>query len=293
MKIFKYKDFVLEKSIGSENIRSKWYSDMDKKTFYALVNLDPTRVRKKDFSKPGKYFKWLAREYKAARIDNNFLFKPQFSYLRNELNYYLFITTTGWFKKQIKIQNKLNPGYSANFDILKYKYNDFRNYIYKLKFLYERETEKAKFDILYSDDNLDVIIPLNFAASYQIAKNTNWCTQSKIGWDSWSRRAILYRVIFKDGEKLKITWGKENYFCMLASDKYPEINTGGNPFEIIDGKEKWVENLNRQIEYYGDTRGGVVILKKLQELLLRLSKESKNAIESHYFKHHDPDALIK
>ena len=55
MEILRFKNFseiILEKSIGSEEIRKKWYSDLDKKEFYKLVNIDPTSIRKKDFSKP-------------------------------------------------------------------------------------------------------------------------------------------------------------------------------------------------------------------------------------------------
>ena len=71
MEILRFKNFseiILEKSIGSEEIRNKWYPDLDKKIFYKLVNLDPTSIRKKDFSKPGKYVKWLINMYKKWSI---------------------------------------------------------------------------------------------------------------------------------------------------------------------------------------------------------------------------------
>jgi len=57
------KSLILEKSIGSEEIRKKWYSDLPKDIFYKLVNIDPTSVRKKELSKPGKYVKWLIISY--------------------------------------------------------------------------------------------------------------------------------------------------------------------------------------------------------------------------------------
>ena len=69
---------IFEKSIGSEEIRKKWYSDLPKKTFYSLVNIDPTSVRKKDFSKPGKYSKWLIREYKKGNLNDNLLEDNEF-----------------------------------------------------------------------------------------------------------------------------------------------------------------------------------------------------------------------
>ena len=69
MNILRFNNFseIFEKSIGSEEIRKKWYSDLDKKTFYKLVNIDPTSVRKKEFSKPGKYVKWLITQYKKVQ----------------------------------------------------------------------------------------------------------------------------------------------------------------------------------------------------------------------------------
>ena len=38
---------LFEASIGSENIRKKWYPKIPKKLFYTIINLDPTSVRKK------------------------------------------------------------------------------------------------------------------------------------------------------------------------------------------------------------------------------------------------------
>jgi hypothetical protein len=35
---------------------------------------------------------------------------------------------------------------------------------------YELQTEELKYDIVYSDDKLDVLIPINFTASYELAK---------------------------------------------------------------------------------------------------------------------------
>jgi hypothetical protein len=78
MDILRFNDFyeiLLEKSIGSEEIRKKWYPDLDKKIFYKLVNTDPTSVRKKGFSKPGKYVKWLIMQYKRMVYEEQREFK--------------------------------------------------------------------------------------------------------------------------------------------------------------------------------------------------------------------------
>jgi hypothetical protein len=44
--LFNIEEFIVEKSIGSESIRMKYYSDLPKHVFYSIVNLDPTSVRK-------------------------------------------------------------------------------------------------------------------------------------------------------------------------------------------------------------------------------------------------------
>ncbi len=80
MDILRFNDFyeiLLEKSIGSEEIRKKWYPDLDKKIFYKLVNTDPTSVRKKGFSKPGKYVKWLIMQYKRMVYEEQQEFKER------------------------------------------------------------------------------------------------------------------------------------------------------------------------------------------------------------------------
>ena len=163
MRLLRFMEFsspLLEKSIGSEEIRNKWYSDLDKKIFYKLVNLDPTSVRKKDFSKPGKYVKWLINMYKKESKSEYFDFDREFD---SDLNFKLFVFSTGWYASKVKKESfylggELNK--TIENDIFKFPtLRDFERDIYKYQDEYRKETEDAKYDVVFSDDKVDVLIP--------------------------------------------------------------------------------------------------------------------------------------
>lgn len=253
------KYILFEKSIGSENIRTKYYSDIPKRTFYKITKIDPTSVRKENFSKPGKYSKWLIKQYKRNLLNLDDEFYTQM------LNYYLFIFSTSWFNKKYKGEN----------DIYKYTLSQFMLKMMKLKDMYESETKDSKFDLVYSDDNIDVLIPLNFSASYEISKNTDWCTQSKCGFDMWNNASILFRIVPKNNrdERLKLTWNKKYpYTWYIASIKYPEIRGRISPFLSKNGKEMWQYRLEDFNEKYKEQK---TIIYKTMKLL---SEDAKNYI---------------
>ena len=278
-----FENFLLEKSIGSENTRVKWYSDIDKKLFYKIIKMDPTSIRKKDFSKLGKYSKWLIREYKKGAFrgfyENNYKGEvPMDGKLTwkghtEKINYYLFIFSTGWFKRYSKNNN-------LSFDILTYSMEKFIETIYHIEEEFKRETEGAKYDYIYSDDNLKVILPLNYTASYEVAKNTDWCSKTIGSYNDWSQRAILYRIIFSDGEKIKITWEKDNMQCNIASLEYPEIRPNGNPFDKLkNGKERWEEHMIYN-KIYNKVSGDH--WEHLEKLIRRIPENVKKIIVDHF-----------
>lgn len=129
MEILRFDDFsglLLEKSIGSEEIRKKWYPDLDKKIFYKLVNLDPTSVRKKEFSKPGKYTKWLISMYKKMKSQDYFESDDSDldRYFNSDLVFMLFVFSTGWYRSKVKKESfylggQLNK--TLENDILKFR----------------------------------------------------------------------------------------------------------------------------------------------------------------------------
>jgi hypothetical protein len=296
MAILRFKGFsnmILEKSIGSEEIRNKWYSDMDKKIFYKLVNIDPTSVRKKDFSKPGKYVKWLVAVYKKLVAKSEYLDAEDFDvYFDSNLNFKLFVFSTGWYKSKVKKESFYLGGQlnrTIENDIFKFKtLNEFESHMYKYEEEYRKETEDAKYDVVFSDDKVDILIPINFTASAETAKNTEWCSQSYGGYSMWNKVALLFRIIPKDNryDKLKLTWGKNNKAWYLSCSKYPEIRGYNNPFDKTDGIENWKVSKN---EMDNDTNWGKWKENsiKIGETMNLLSEKAKETIKEYYNKNGD------
>jgi hypothetical protein len=284
-------DYLVEKSIGSEEIRIKWYSGIDKKIFYKIVNIDPTSVRKvknhptygqREFSKPGKYVKWLLIRLKRGDFNMPWLSIPNLlddDEFCKKLNYYLFIYSTNWTKNKIKASNQIDY-----LDIMKFKsISDFISFIGKIVTEYETKTEKSKFDLIYSDTKIDIMVPLNFSASYETAKNTDWCTQTLPGFNMWSKMSILYRIIPKDDQydKLKLTWRHSGGWNMACS-KYPEIGESGSPFEK---RGRDVELWEFIIDLYLSNDDVVESKKRKYEEIKKtmsiVSNEAKISIEKH------------
>jgi hypothetical protein len=289
MVILKFKNFsdiILEKSIGSEEIRKKWYADFDKKIFYKLVNLDPTSVRKKEFSKPGKYVKWLINMYKKESKSEYFDFNDSFN---SDLNFKLFIFSTGWYKSKVKKESfylggELNK--TIENDILKFPtLRDFERHMYNYQDEYRKETEDAKYDVVFSDDKVNILIPINFTASAETAKNTEWCSQSYGGYSMWNRMALLFRIIPKDKsyDKLKLTWNKDNKGWYLACSKYPEIRGGNNPFDKVNNIENWkiCKNEMDQNNNWDKWKENSI---KIEETMNLLSEKAKETIKEYYNK---------
>jgi len=299
MKLLKFIEFdtpLLEKSIGSEEIRKKWYPNLDKKIFYKLVNIDPTSVRKKDFSKPGKYTKWLIMQYNEESKSEYFDFD---TYFNSDLNFTLFIFSTGWYKSKVKKESfylggELNK--TLENDILKFRTIwDFEKHMYKYEDEYRKQTEEAKYDVVFSDDKIDILIPINFTASAETAKNTEWCSQSYGGYSMWNQMCLLFRIIPKDKtyDKLKLTWVKKERSSSkkwyIACSKYPEIHGEDSPFNIINGKESWQERIEYMNGIYNDDRPGSIKWRENSDNITKtmslLSDKAKETIIKYYEKY--------
>ncbi len=303
MKLLKFIEFdtpLLEKSIGSEEIRKKWYSDLDKKIFYKLVNIDPTSVRKKDFSKPGKYTKWIIAMYKKMNEQNYFEDDSDFDrYFNSELNFMLFVFSTGWYKSKVKKETFYlggQPNKTLENDILKFRTIwNFIGHMSKIIEEYRKQTEEAKYDIVFSDDKIDILIPINFTASAETAKNTEWCSKSYDGYSMWNQMSLLFRIIPKDEnyDRLKLTWVKKERSSSkkwyIACSKYPEIHGEDSPFNIINGKESWQERIEYMNGIYNDDRPGSIKWRENSDNITKtmslLSDKAKETIIKYYEKY--------
>lgn len=240
MKIKKYYDFIIEKSIGSEEIRVKHYDDLEKTKYYQIINIDPTSVRKKGFSKPGKYSKWLLHHYKIGLLSDSLLDDKKYT---TALTEYLFVFSTNWYSSKYKSNVFVSGGELSHLminDINKFSLSNFMSKMLSIRDEYLTETEDAKYDVIYSDGVLDVFVPLNFTASKKSAENTQWCSKSFSGYSNWNKMAILFRIVPKDGtmDKIKFTY-KYNGDWFMAGPVYPELSGNGSPFENVDGKPRW------------------------------------------------------
>lgn len=316
------KDYIVEKSIGSENIRNKHYSDLPKDIYYSIVNLDPTSVRKKDFSKPGRYVKWLILQYKKnpSEMDlwRNSYFEDGVGKNDNpinalqiilkdkdrisELNKYLFIFSTQWYRSKSKKSTYVIGGRvskTVENDIFKFKsINEFEDTMKKMMIEYEADTEDAKFEVVYSDEKMDILIPINFTASFETSKNTQWCSQSYSGYSDWSERSLMFRIIPKDTkfDRVKITWenkygknsntGYDNTWY-IAGSKYPEVTGIGNPFKKEkNGKERWDNKIDEFINFGNNPHieRYTVHFQKVRDTMALLNDDIKKRIVSFYDK---------
>lgn len=249
MRVKKYNDFILEKSIGSEEIRQKYYGDLEKRKYYQIINLDPTSVRKKDFSKPGKYSKWLLYQYKIGFLTDDNLNDKKFT---DQLTNYLFLFSTNWYANQFKKSNFYIGGLTMNTmdnDINKFSLSNFMAKMLPLQDEFLSETQDAKYDIVYSDDLLEIFVPLNFTASRESAQNTQWCSSNYSGYSVWHKDAILFRILPKDQslDKLKFTYKFDGKW-FIAGPEYPEIMGLKNPFEQKDGVPEWLRKKNKAFD---------------------------------------------
>ncbi len=85
----------------------------------------------------------------------------------------------------------------------------FNNFILEFK-----ETEQNT-PTLYKDENLEVKVAKTFDSAKLQNQNTSWCSSSKQGFYGHNKTANMYRINFKDGYKLRLTW---DYITQDASE---------------------------------------------------------------------------
>jgi len=115
------------------------------------------------------------------------------------------------------------------------------------------EYKEGKIKIIYRDDKLTIVVPSSFNASRITCRGTRWCTQSKFGYESFSRNFVLFRILFKDGYKLRLSWKKDGSEFTWGSggDKYTEVGGYKNPFNLskiideIEGDYEMIKNSER------------------------------------------------
>lgn len=72
--------------------------------------------------------------------------------------------------------------------------------------LFEFVETSTNTPMLYKDDNIEVKVTKTYDATKKQNVGTNWCSSSKGGFYAHNRTANMYRINFKDGYKLRLTW---------------------------------------------------------------------------------------
>jgi hypothetical protein len=109
------------------------------------------------------------------------------------------------------------------------------------------EYKEGNLKIIYRDDIVTVVVPSTLKASIVSCRGTKWCSSDQSGFDTWAKEHILFRFLFKDGYKLRLTWRfKENYKGSTGTwgcggGKYTEVAFKGDPFHLSKEIEKEIE----------------------------------------------------
>lgn len=117
------------------------------------------------------------------------------------------------------------------------------------------EYKEGNLKVIYRDDKLTVAVPNNLKSSQITCRGTKWCTAKEDQYDYWTkeRNMILFRFLFRDGYKIRLSWGKYNDGEKVynpgswgsGGEKYYEIPFGDYAFDY----KKIIENIRYTEEY--------------------------------------------
>ena len=82
-------------------------------------------------------------------------------------------------------------------------------------FILEFKENEQNTPTLYKDENIEIKVAKTFDSVKLQNQNTNWCSSSKQGFYGHNKTANMYRINFKDGYKLRLTW---DYITQNASE---------------------------------------------------------------------------
>lgn len=103
--------------------------------------------------------------------------------------------------------------------------------VFELTGKYKNET-----DIIFKNKDVVCLIPKSQMCSYLYGRKTNWCTLNKSSFDNISKYSLLFRFLFKDGKKLRLTFKK-------GKDGYYDFDWVGEEGNHILGNNGYVDNL--------------------------------------------------
>ena len=125
--------------------------------------------------------------------------------------------------------------------------------------LMEQETDlneltqykEGNLHLIYRDNILSVVVPNSPEASTVSCRGTKWCTNDPGMYKDIAKDNILFRFLFQDHYKLRLTWENDGgeFTWGSGGNVYKEIKGYGNPFQTQilqnDVKKYYDEIINR------------------------------------------------
>ena len=199
-----YRTSLLKKYRSSSDNEKKLSDDLAiDKIFSVLEESDPTSNK--------IYVAWLAREYSRDHIHK----------LED-----LTSTAKARLIKYDKYKRKQDFPSSIK-DILKVDFDQFMDGIDSYEIPEDTKTAAKDFKHVFSDDELDVYIPLTWEASVKLGRNTHWCTAAdsqdgKRMYNQYTKSGPLYVIIPKHPSHVteKYQYHKKSGQFMDETDHY-------------------------------------------------------------------------
>lgn len=166
-------------------------------------------------------------------------------------------------------------------NILKYK-----NFLLEFK-----ETSKNT-PVIFSNNDLTIKVVKTFDSCKELGKDTSWCSNNKNGFYYHNSSAVMYRFIFSDGFKLRLTW---DYISHSAYNFNYSGGThwgsGGN----VDGEQVpyyYIRPRNEEDPFIldydkGDNRQDMV------DRIRSIPKDAVDAVKSYQNKHSNEKSDIQ
>jgi hypothetical protein len=134
--------------------------------------------------------------------------------------------------------------------------------------------------ILYKDDNIEVKVTKTYDATRKQNLGTNWCSSSKGGFYAHNKTANMYRINFKDGYKLRLTWD----YIHQGSSELGSYSGGTHWGQggVVNGENQWYDVLrprNNDDPFFIDWKSD-----KEREIVKRIKSlpaEAVNAIKDY------------
>lgn len=142
--------------------------------------------------------------------------------------------------------------------------------------IFEFVETKKNTPVLYKDNNIEVKVTKTYDATKNQNVGTSWCSSSKRGFYAHNRTANMFRINFKDGYKLRLTW---DYIHQYASEL--GSYSGGTHWGqggIVNGEKQYYDVLrpvNNDDPFYIDWKSD-----KEREIVNRIKSLPEEAIES-------------